>query len=264
MNLAAWCLGRPHGQLPGWDVPGLRQPAGPGVGGQAAVSAQELDSDQDRCAAAGVPEDRRNYRKTEAEMLSMMRRRLRDVALRPCLRVPRNPETNCKCLQWWREIGKPPIAGHQEAQARRGTVGRLAPEPGRQRAATTCPTQRAQPPGQTESRLLRPNPGIITTPGEVPIAGLESYATNGLAVPTRDAAPPAAKAGWSRHLTRRCSTSAPRQSERKEAPERDTIVDGSMNLAAWCLGRPHVSHRQTAVLWYEGAIDDDIFAAGPT
>ena len=27
-----------------------------------------------------------------------------------------------------------------------------------------------------------------------------SYATNGLAVPTRDAAPPAAKAGWSRHL----------------------------------------------------------------
>ena len=31
------------GQLPGWDVPGLRQPAGPGVGGQAAVSAQELD-----------------------------------------------------------------------------------------------------------------------------------------------------------------------------------------------------------------------------
>ena len=28
------------GQLPGWDVPGLRQPAGPGVGGQAAVSAQ--------------------------------------------------------------------------------------------------------------------------------------------------------------------------------------------------------------------------------
>ena len=30
-------------QLPGWDVPGLRQPAGPGVGGQAAVSAQELD-----------------------------------------------------------------------------------------------------------------------------------------------------------------------------------------------------------------------------
>ena len=27
-----------------------------------------------------------------------------------------------------------------------------------------------------------------------------SYATNGLAVPTRDAAPPAAKAGWSHHL----------------------------------------------------------------
>ena len=29
---------------------------------------------------------------------------------------------------------------------------------------------------------------------------IRSYATNGLAVPTRDAAPPAAKAGWSRHL----------------------------------------------------------------
>ena len=28
---------------------------------------------------------------------------------------------------------------------------------------------------------------------------IRSYATNGLAVPTRDAAPPAAKAGWSRH-----------------------------------------------------------------
>ena len=31
------------GQLPGWDVPGLRQPAGPGPGGQTAVSAGELD-----------------------------------------------------------------------------------------------------------------------------------------------------------------------------------------------------------------------------
>ena len=31
------------GQLPGWDVPGLRQPAGSGVGGQAAVPAGGLD-----------------------------------------------------------------------------------------------------------------------------------------------------------------------------------------------------------------------------
>ena len=31
------------GQLPGGDVPGLRQPAGPVVGGQRAVSARELD-----------------------------------------------------------------------------------------------------------------------------------------------------------------------------------------------------------------------------
>ena len=31
------------GQLPGWDVPGIRQPAGAGPGGQTAVSAGELD-----------------------------------------------------------------------------------------------------------------------------------------------------------------------------------------------------------------------------
>ena len=31
------------GQLPGGDVPGLRQPAGTGIGGQGAVSARELD-----------------------------------------------------------------------------------------------------------------------------------------------------------------------------------------------------------------------------
>ena len=43
------------GQLPGWDVPGLRQPAGPGVGGQAAVSAQELDLRPGPVCCAGGP-----------------------------------------------------------------------------------------------------------------------------------------------------------------------------------------------------------------
>ena len=37
-----------------------------------------------------------------------------------------------------------------------------------------------------------------------------------------------------------------------------------MNPAARCLGRPHISHRQAAVHWYEGTLDDDVFAACPT
>ena len=49
------------GQLPGWDA-GLRQPAGPGVGGQAAVSCPRVGPPTRTGAAAGVPEDRRNYR----------------------------------------------------------------------------------------------------------------------------------------------------------------------------------------------------------
>ena len=39
------------GKVANCHVPGLRQPAGPGVGGQAAVSAQELDLRPGRCAA---------------------------------------------------------------------------------------------------------------------------------------------------------------------------------------------------------------------
>ena len=60
------------GQLPGWDVPGLRQPAGPGVGGQLYLP-KSWTSDQDRCAAAGVPEDRRNYRSKTELALEMQR-----------------------------------------------------------------------------------------------------------------------------------------------------------------------------------------------
>ena len=52
------------GQLPGWDVSGLCQSTGSGVGGQAAVPADGLDLG--RCPGAGVPEERRAYRsKTE-------------------------------------------------------------------------------------------------------------------------------------------------------------------------------------------------------
>ena len=36
-----------------WDVPGLRQPVGTGVGGQGAVSAQSWTSDKDRCDCGG-------------------------------------------------------------------------------------------------------------------------------------------------------------------------------------------------------------------
>ena len=50
------------GQLPGGDVPGLRQPAGSGFGGQRAVSARELDLGSgplcgggDTCGAAELP-----------------------------------------------------------------------------------------------------------------------------------------------------------------------------------------------------------------
>ena len=50
------------GQLPGGDVPGLRQPAGSGFGGQRAVSARELDLGSgplcgggDSCGAAELP-----------------------------------------------------------------------------------------------------------------------------------------------------------------------------------------------------------------
>ena len=63
------------GQLPGWDVPGLRQPAGLGVGGQKRLYLpKSWTSDQDRCAAAGVPEDRRNYRSKTELALEMLER----------------------------------------------------------------------------------------------------------------------------------------------------------------------------------------------
>ena len=70
------------GQLPGRDVPGLRQPAGAGPGGQAAVSAGELDRDQDRCAAAGVPEERRSYRSKTGLALELLERALERGHLR--------------------------------------------------------------------------------------------------------------------------------------------------------------------------------------
>ena len=70
------------GQLPGRDVPGLRQPAGAGLGGQTAVSAGELASDKGRCAAAGVPEERRSYRSKTGLALEMLERALERGHLR--------------------------------------------------------------------------------------------------------------------------------------------------------------------------------------
>ena len=175
-------------------------------------------SDQDRCAAAGVPEDRRNYRsKTELalEMLERVlelgylraewvagddafgmsptfREGLAALGMRYVLDVPggttvwpldpawtspeypgfgrpRKPKLRPgqrRTMEqrgdelpdeaWAGDNGGPgkpgaahlPVqcpagAGHQEAQARRGTVGRLAPEPGRQRAPL-LPVQRSR------------------------------------------------------------------------------------------------------------------------
>ena len=159
-------------------------------------------SDQDRCAAAGVPEDRRNYRsKTELalEMLERVlelgylraewvagddafgmsttfREGLAALGMRYVLDVPGGTTVWPLDPAWtspeypgfgrprkpklrpgqrrtmeqrgdelpdeaWREITV--AQGSQEAQARRGTVGRLAPEPGRQRAPL-LPVQRSR------------------------------------------------------------------------------------------------------------------------
>ena len=51
LGKVANCQAGQGGQLPGRDVPGLRQPTGPGVGGQTAVSAGELDLG--RCPVRG-------------------------------------------------------------------------------------------------------------------------------------------------------------------------------------------------------------------
>ena len=63
------------GQLPGGDVPGLRQPAGTGIGGQGAVSARELDLRPGTgVRAAGVPEERLSYRSKTELALELLER----------------------------------------------------------------------------------------------------------------------------------------------------------------------------------------------
>ena len=71
--------------MPGGDVPSLRQPAGTGIGGQGLYLPESWTSDPGRCAAAGVPKERGNYRsKTELNWSDICRgRRLRDVAVLP-------------------------------------------------------------------------------------------------------------------------------------------------------------------------------------
>ena len=62
--------------------------------------------------------------------------------------------------------------------------------------AGTCP-----PTGSWRPSTLRPRHPKRASPAPVrrPGAAIRSYATNGPAAPTKDAAPPAVKAGWSRH-----------------------------------------------------------------
>ena len=89
----------PGGQLPGGDVPGLREPVGPGLGGLASISAGELDLGQrpvrggwDSGGATELPvEDGTGFGDTGTDSrvgppegrLGRRKRRLRDVAVLP-------------------------------------------------------------------------------------------------------------------------------------------------------------------------------------
>ena len=64
------------GQLPGRDVPGLRQPAGPGVVDKRLYLPESWTSDDARCQAAGVPEERGNYRSKTELALEMLEQAL--------------------------------------------------------------------------------------------------------------------------------------------------------------------------------------------
>ena len=63
-------------QLPSWNVPGLRQPAGTGPSGQTALSAGELDLGHRPLCGGGVPEESRNYRSKTKLALEMLARAL--------------------------------------------------------------------------------------------------------------------------------------------------------------------------------------------
>ena len=83
---------------PGWDVPGLRQPLGRALVDRLYLP-ESWTSDEDRCAAAGVPEERRGYRSKTQLALEILEEtlarghleagwvagddRLRDVAVLP-------------------------------------------------------------------------------------------------------------------------------------------------------------------------------------
>ena len=65
------------GQLPGWDVPGLCQPVGTGpLVDKRLYLPESWTSDQDRCEAAGVPEDRQGYLSKTELALEMLQRAL--------------------------------------------------------------------------------------------------------------------------------------------------------------------------------------------
>ena len=64
------------GQLPGRDVPGLRQPAGPALVDKRLYLPESWTSDKDRCEAAGVPEERQGYRSKTELALEMVQQAL--------------------------------------------------------------------------------------------------------------------------------------------------------------------------------------------
>ena len=62
------------GQLPGWDVLAYVSPLGRALVDKRLYLPKSWTSDQDRCAAAGVPEDRRNYRSKTELALELLER----------------------------------------------------------------------------------------------------------------------------------------------------------------------------------------------
>ena len=191
-------------------------------------------SDQDRCAAAGVPEDRRNYRsKTELalEMLERVlelgylraewvagddafgmsptfREGLAALGMRYVLDVPGGTTVWPLDPAWT----SPEYTGFGRPANPSCGLGRVASPHSHVPAGWSVPAEPAaglggkRCPGSRGHRCTgwcgRCCPGSSSGPINCCCGWrIRSYATNGLAVPTRDAAPPAAiSEGWSRHL----------------------------------------------------------------
>ena len=110
------------GQLPGGDVPGLRQPAGTGIGGRQGLYLPESwISDQDRCAAAGVPEERLSHRSKTELALELLERALGWATSRPD-GLPGTTPSGCR-----RPFGSPWRAWGALRAGRSGQHSGLAP-----------------------------------------------------------------------------------------------------------------------------------------